>query len=162
MCGIAGFIGSGEEKTLMSMIEALKQRGPDDNGILLKDNVGFGHTRLSVIDLSSAGHQPMLNGDKTVALIYNGEIYNFKELKQKLKKLNKYLFRSNTDSEVILYLYEEYGEECFKMLNGMFAIAIYDFKSKKLILARDRMGRNLYTLACLTGHLFLGQRLNLY
>lgn len=85
MCGIAGFIGSGEEKTLMSMIEALKQRGPDDNGILLKDNVGFGHTRLSVIDLSSAGHQPMLNGDKTVALIYNGEIYNFKELKQKLK-----------------------------------------------------------------------------
>lgn len=159
MCGITGFIGSGGAEILKSMVETLKQRGPNDDGILLKGNVGLGHTRLSVIDLSKAGHQPMLNGDKTIALVYNGEIYNFRELRRELEELNKYPFKSNTDSEVILYMYEEYGEECFKMLNGMFAIAIYDFRSGKLILARDRMGEKPLYFGVFDGTFIFGSEI---
>ncbi len=141
MCGIAGFIGKGNKEILQAMTNAIKYRGPDDRGFFIKDNVGLAHCRLSIIDLSPAGHQPMSNLQGTIWIVFNGEIYNFQELREELIKKGKYKFRSQTDTEVIIYLYEEYGEEAFSKLNGMFALAIYDFRCGKLILARDRMGK---------------------
>ncbi|OHA51477.1 MAG: asparagine synthase (glutamine-hydrolyzing) [Candidatus Terrybacteria bacterium RIFCSPHIGHO2_02_41_19] len=139
MCGIAGFMGGGNRSDLENMIAAIKHRGPDNTGVFFVGDVGLAHARLSVIDLSERGHQPMFNDDKTIGIVFNGEIYNFKELRNELIKLG-YKFKSDTDTEVIIYLYEEFGESCFERLNGMFAIGLYDFKQKKLILARDRMG----------------------
>ena len=139
MCGIAGYYGRGSEKDVRSMVSSIKYRGPDDEGILVDGNVGLGHARLSIIDLSPAGHQPMSNEDKSVWVVFNGEIYNFQELKSQLK--SKHDFRSNTDTEVIIHLYEEMGEKVFSQLNGMFAIALFDKKNNTLILARDRMGK---------------------
>ena len=139
MCGIAGFTGGGNRSDLENMIAAIKHRGPDNTGVFFVGDVGLAHARLSVIDLSERGHQPMFNDDKTIGIVFNGEIYNFKELRNELIKLG-YKFKSDTDTEVIIYLYEEFGESCFERLNGMFAIGLYDFKQKKLILARDRMG----------------------
>jgi len=97
------------------------------------------HSRLSILDLSPAGHQPMKCGDDSVVVSYNGEVYNFKELREGLKKKG-HKFLSDTDTEVVVYLYKEYGEDCFKMLNGMFALAVYDKSKEKIILARDRLG----------------------
>lgn len=141
MCGIGGYIGQGNPQILKAMNNTLKHRGPDDEGIFYRRNVGFAHTRLSVLDVSKAGAQPMLNHDKTLIITFNGEIYNFQELKQEYLQDKKNFFRSKTDTEVILYLYERFGEACFKNLNGMFALAIYDFRDNSLILARDRMGQ---------------------
>jgi len=141
MCGIAGFIGKGSEADLGRMIGTLKHRGPDYQGTCLKDNVGLAHARLSIIDLSTSANQPFFNHDKSIALVFNGEIYNFQELKKELQKLNKYYFTTTSDTEVLLYLYEEYGEKLFDKINGMFAFAIYDFRKKHLLLARDRMGK---------------------
>ncbi len=141
VCGIAGYVGQGDQRVLGRMIAAIKYRGPDDRGVFVGGDVGLAHARLSIIDLSAQGHQPMFNDSKNIAVIFNGEIYNFEELKENLLKLGKYNFRSKTDTEVIIFLYQEYGEKCFEKLNGMFAIAIYDFNKNKLILARDRMGK---------------------
>jgi len=132
-------MGGGNRSDLENMIAAIKHRGPDNTGVFFVGDVGLAHARLSVIDLSERGHQPMFNDDKTIGIVFNGEIYNFKELRNELIKLG-YKFKSDTDTEVIIYLYEEFGESCFERLNGMFAIGLYDFKQKKLILARDRMG----------------------
>lgn len=140
MCGIAGFIGEGSRDELDRMITAIKYRGPDDKGIFCEGGVGLAHARLSIIDLSPAGHQPMFNYDRSIGIIFNGEIYNFKELRDKLIEKG-YKFKSNSDTEVIIYLYRDSGEACFEKMNGMFAIAIYDFRKNKLILARDRMGK---------------------
>ena len=140
MCGITGFVGSGSAEDLTKMIDKLLHRGPDDQGNILQNGVGMGHTRLSIIDTSFLGHQPMWNDKKDIAISFNGEIYNFRELKKRFALEKKYHFQSGTDTEVILHLYEELGEECFQELDGMFAIAIYDFKKGKLLLARDRIG----------------------
>ncbi|MDO8492461.1 MAG: asparagine synthase (glutamine-hydrolyzing) [bacterium] len=140
MCGIAGFIGKGDEKTLRDMIGTIRHRGPDDLGIYYENDVGFSHARLSILDLSSRGHQPMWNDKKDIVIIFNGEIYNFKELKTEFVLDKKYQFQSETDTEAILHLYEKFGEECFQKLDGMFAIAIYDLKKNRLLLARDRIG----------------------
>lgn len=140
MCGIAGFIGRGNQNDLEKMIAAIKHRGPDDEGFFVDGDVGLAHARLSIIDLSERGRQPMFNDDKTIGLVFNGEIYNFKELRNELIGFG-YKFKSDTDTEVIIYLYEKFGENCFSNLNGMFAIGLYDFKQKKLILVRDRMGK---------------------
>lgn len=139
MCGIAGYVGEGSEADLKKMISAMAYRGPDYFGFLNRGKVGFGHARLSVIDTSDFGRQPMETADKTVAVVFNGEIYNFQELRASLSK--KHRFVSKTDTEVILYAYKEYGEKCFEKLDGMFAIALYDFDKNKLILTRDRMGK---------------------
>jgi len=136
MCGINGF-NFKDQKLIEKMNEKIKHRGPDGHGIYLDNNFSLGHRRLSIIDLSEKGKQPMFNEDKSLCLIFNGEIYNFKELKEKLKN---HKFFSNTDSEVILHLYEEYKEDCLKYLNGIFSFAIYDIKNKELFLARDRIG----------------------
>jgi asparagine synthase (glutamine-hydrolysing) len=141
MCGITGFIGEGNEGNLRAMLLSIKHRGPDDEGILLRGNVGLAHARLSIIDLSASGHQPMLSDDQRVSIVFNGEIYNFKELRNELTKTGQYRFNGTSDTEVIIALYKEYGEKCFEKMNGMFAIAIYDFSRHALILARDRMGK---------------------
>lgn len=144
MCGITGFVGKGDERDLKAMLATLAHRGPDDEGTYFEHNVGLGHARLSIIDLSPSGHQPMWNSSRTIAIIFNGEIYNYRELK---KELGVYPFQSTSDTEVIIALYEKYGEACFAKLSGMFAIALYDAHRKKLVLARDRMGKKpLYWL----------------
>ncbi|MFA6467194.1 MAG: asparagine synthase (glutamine-hydrolyzing) [Patescibacteria group bacterium] len=139
MCGIAGYLGQGSQEILEKMTNTLYHRGPDDKGFLLDKNLAMGHRRLSIIDLSQAGRQPMTNEDGTVILILNGEIYNYRELRKQLKGQHKFI--SQTDTEVIIHLYEELGAQVFSKLNGMFAIALYDKKTKKLILARDRFGK---------------------
>ncbi|MGB3921688.1 MAG: asparagine synthase (glutamine-hydrolyzing) [Minisyncoccia bacterium] len=141
MCGITGFAGPGDRETLERMLEAIRHRGPDDSGIFLNNEVGLAHARLSIIDLSPTGHQPMFAPDESMALIFNGEIYNFRALREELEKTKKYHFRGTSDTEVIINLYLEFGEKVFEKLNGMFAIALYDFKKSLLILARDRMGK---------------------
>ena len=141
MCGIAGFVGRGDQDILQNMIDTLRHRGPDDQGVFVLDNIGLAHARLSILDLSQAGHQPMFSADQKIAVVFNGEIYNFLELKQELVKLNKYKFISQTDTEVIIYGYQEWGEAVFAKLNGMFAIAIYDWRQHKLVLVRDRLGQ---------------------
>jgi len=144
MCGICGQINlnneSVDENLLKSMTSCLLHRGPDDEGIYLKNNVGLGHRRLSIIDLSPLAHQPMSNEDGTIWIVYNGEIYNFPELREDLRKKG-HIFRSKSDTETIIHLYEEYGAECLKYLRGMFAFALWDEKSQSLFLARDRIGK---------------------
>jgi asparagine synthase (glutamine-hydrolysing) len=120
------------------MMRALTHRGPDDEGIYLNDQVVLGHRRLSIIDLNS-GHQPISNEDGSVWIVFNGEIYNFRELRAGLLARG-HVFRTNTDTEVIVHLYEEHGPDCVTRLNGMFALAIWDDRNKSLILSRDRVG----------------------
>lgn len=139
MCGIAGFIGNGTRADLERMVSTITHRGPDDSGIFHEKNVAFGHTRLSILDLSASGHQPMFDVEKKTCLVFNGEIYNFLTLREELRTLG-YTFASNSDTEVILLLYKHYKEASFSKLNGMFALGIYDFEQQKLILARDRTG----------------------
>lgn len=148
MCGIAGFLGSGNEDNLWQMIKAINYRGPDYQGISLIENLGFAHARLSIIDTDSRSHQPFFNSEKTLAIVFNGEIYNFLDIKNELLKTNKYTFKTSSDTEVLLYAYAEYGIECLQKIHGMFAFAIYDFAKKELFLAKDRMGKKplYYTL----------------
>jgi asparagine synthase (glutamine-hydrolysing) len=150
MCGIVGFLTSKatnvpEYDVLQKMRDILIHRGPDDYGEYLRplDEKGpfvfLGHRRLSIIDLTG-GHQPLSNEEGTVWVIFNGEIYNFKELREELK-CRGHQFRTHSDTEVIAHAYEEYKEGCFRYLNGMFAIAIWDEERKRLVLARDRLGK---------------------
>ena len=143
MCGIAGIFHLRNHhdvslESIKRMINVLRHRGPDESGIYLDDCVGLGHTRLSILDLSK-GSQPIYNEDKTLWIIYNGEVFNYIELKDYLIKKGHH-FYTNTDTEVILHLYEEYGSSCLDKLNGQFAFAIWDFRNKELFLARDRVG----------------------
>jgi len=149
MCGICGVLDYKgaiiKEGLLLCMCQAMRHRGPDDEGIFINGHndgvsVGLGHRRLKIIDLYKTGHQPMSNEDKTIWLVFNGEIYNFKELKTELLKKN-HIFQSNTDTECVIHLYEEYGEDCVSYLRGMFTFAIWDRKRECLMLARDRIGK---------------------
>jgi asparagine synthase (glutamine-hydrolysing) len=146
MCGIAGIIsrdGEVDEDTLDRMTASMKHRGPDDGGVFVdrRDGfaVGLGNRRLSIIDLSAAGHQPMCNETADVWLVYNGELYNNAELRSTLENRG-HIYRSRIDTETIIHTYEEFGLECFKKLNGMFALALYDIRRRRVVLARDRMG----------------------
>jgi asparagine synthase (glutamine-hydrolysing) len=150
MCGIVGFLTTKtvhipECEILRKMRDVLIHRGPDDAGEYIRpiDEKGpfvfLGHRRLSIIDLSG-GHQPLSNEDETIWVVFNGEIYNFQELKSRLENLG-HRFKTNSDTEVIAHAYEEYKENCFRYFNGMFAIGIWDEKGKRLILARDRLGK---------------------
>lgn len=144
MCGICGKINLNnepiDEALLRKMTSCLSHRGPDDEGLYIKGNVGLGHRRLSIIDLSQFAHQPMSNEDGTIWIVYNGEIYNFLELRDVLIKKG-HTFRSRSDTETIIHLYEEYGPECLVYLKGMFAFALWDVKKQLLFLARDRIGK---------------------
>jgi asparagine synthase (glutamine-hydrolysing) len=142
MCGIAGVVnsepGGVEAATIHRMCQSIVHRGPDDEGIFVKDGAGLGVRRLSVIDLTG-GHQPVFNEDKTICVVYNGEIYNFPELRLELEGRG-HRFYTLTDTEVIVHLYEEMGRDCVQKLRGMFAFAIYDTRNRRLLLARDRLG----------------------
>jgi asparagine synthase (glutamine-hydrolysing) len=144
MCGIAGIINFVEPnidcaETVRKMTVALQHRGPDASGFFSEKNVYIGHRRLSIIDLSESA-QPMDNEDGSVRIVFNGEIYNYPELREEMLECG-HDFRSSGDTETIVHLYEEYGDKCIEKLNGMFALAIYDLKKRKIILARDRMGQ---------------------
>lgn len=143
MCGICGkmeFDRSAlvERELIGSMLHTIRHRGPDDEGIYLSTQVGLGHRRLSIIDLQ-AGHQPLSNEDGTVWVVFNGEIYNYQELRSFLVAKG-HIFRTESDTEVIVHLYEELGQDCFSRLRGMFAIALWDNGRRLLLLARDRVG----------------------
>lgn len=153
MCGIAGKLYLDglrpvEASLIQKMTDVIAHRGPDGEGMHVSGPVGLGHRRLSIIDLSAAGAQPMCNEDATVWIVFNGEIYNFPELRATLVQRG-HTFRSATDTEVIIHLYEEYGVDCLQHLRGMFAFAIWDARERTLFLARDRVGiKPLYY--CLT------------
>jgi asparagine synthase (glutamine-hydrolysing) len=121
------------------MNDAISHRGPDDEGIYAKQHIAFGHRRLSILDLSESGAQPMFNDDGSVLIVFNGEIYNYLELRRDLVK-SGHQFHSGTDTEVIIHAYEEYGPDCVKLFNGMWAFAIYDFRSDIFFASRDRFG----------------------
>jgi asparagine synthase (glutamine-hydrolysing) len=144
MCGICGVLsldGSPVTKPVVqAMAQSLVHRGPDGSGVYVNDNVGLGHTRLRIIDLSSAAQQPMPNEDGTLWIVFNGEVYNYRELRESLKA-SGHPFRSHSDTEVILHLYEEKGEGCVEELDGMFAFALWDARRRRLFLARDRVGK---------------------
>ena len=138
MCGINGF--NFKDKNLIEkMNQITKHRGPDDDGIFIDSGWSLGHNRLSIIDLSKAGSQPMISDDGKFVIIYNGEIYNFVEIKKELQKIG-YKFKSRTDTEVVLCAYQEWGDKCLQKFNGMFALAILDTQTRELFLARDRIG----------------------
>jgi asparagine synthase (glutamine-hydrolysing) len=146
MCGISGLINCGDDETLRRMTAVQAHRGPDDSGIWSQrfsdgTYLGLGSRRLAIIDLSPSGHMPMCNEDRSVWITYNGEIYNFRDLRRELESKG-HRFASDTDTEVILHLYEEWGEECVTRLNGMFAFAICDlrFGTPRVFLARDHFG----------------------
>src|ERR1051326_6674343 len=144
MCGICGYFWRGEVQRplpLKKMNDTMVHRGPDDGGIweTADGRVGLANRRLAIIDLSSAGHQPMANEDRTVWIAYNGEVYNFEALRREL--IGKgHRFRSRTDTETLVHLYEEHGDEMVRYLRGMFAFAIWDEKRRRLFIARDRLG----------------------
>ena len=145
MCGIVGKYNyrTGEPvspELIRSMCERIVYRGPDDGGVHVEGAVGLGHRRLSIIDLSELGHQPMASRDQSIWITYNGEVYNFQDLRKDLEEKG-YIFQSNCDTEVILYLYREYGTDCLRYLRGMFAFAIWDREKSQLFLARDRIGK---------------------
>ncbi len=147
MCGIAGFVGISDKPLLKRMCDIITHRGPDDYGIFIDRNVGLGNRRLSIIDVKG-GHQPLQNENGTITITYNGEIYNYLDLKAELEKKG-HKFRTKSDTEAIIHAYEEYGERCPEKLRGMFAIAIWDSRNKSLFLARDRLGKKplYYTYA---------------
>jgi len=143
MCGIAGILSPSDRVDLAEinrMTESLRHRGPDDSGVHLNNQVALGNRRLSIIDLSPLAHQPMFSTDRRFCIVYNGEIYNYQEIREELQKRG-HSFRSNSDTEVILKSYEEYGPECLQRLRGMFAFAIWDEREKLLFAARDRLGK---------------------
>lgn len=143
MCGIVGFLKIGNRDQLKISVDSIKHRGPDDDGIEWFDalNSGFGHTRLSIIDLSPAGHQPMFNDDKSLCIVFNGEIYNYKDIEAELREANpKLTLFSNSDTEILLKSYEFWGDECLNKLNGMFAFGILNLKTGEFFAARDRLG----------------------
>ncbi|MCK5299974.1 MAG: asparagine synthetase B, partial [Candidatus Aenigmarchaeota archaeon] len=138
MCGITGFVGFSDKRLIKKMTDSIKHRGPDGCGYYINDSVCLGHRRLSIID-TSTGDQPMYNEEGDVVVVFNGEIYNYLELRKNLSA-KKHKFKSNSDTEVLVHLWEEYGKDMVKKLRGMFAFAIWDDSKKVLFTARDHIG----------------------
>lgn len=144
MCGIVGFIShtmeDGEKKRILEgMNSRISHRGPDDDGLFVEGSIALAMRRLAILDLTPLGHQPMIDRNLGYALVYNGEIYNYRELRKELEQEN-HTFLGGSDTEVVLHAYAHWGYEAFRRFNGMFAMAIWDFREKKLLLARDRVG----------------------
>jgi asparagine synthase (glutamine-hydrolysing) len=163
MCGICGLLYHDPTRLVPAslvkrMASTISNRGPDDEGIWTSQNIGLGFRRLSIIDLSPAGHQPMVNEDNSIWIVFNGEIYNFPELRQELIQKG-HTFRSRTDTETILHLWEEEGERCVERLRGMFAFALWDSKQQSLFLARDREGKKPLFYAALPDRLIFGSEI---
>lgn len=164
MCGINGIAFSSrsgrqiDERVLSAMRDVITHRGPDDRGIYIKANIGLGHRRLSIVDVAH-GHQPMFSSDKSVTLIYNGEIYNHIDYRAELEAKG-YKYQTTSDTETILYLYQEYGFQCVEKLRGMFAFAIWDENQDQLFIARDRLGiKPLYYVHDSEGNLFFASEI---
>lgn len=164
MCGINGIAYSTrsgrqiDEQLLTRMRDVQTHRGPDDAGNFVEGQIGFGHRRLSIVDVSHGG-QPMFNHDKSIVIIYNGEVYNHADYREELEAKG-YIFQNNSDTETIIHLYEEYGENCVEKLRGMFAFAIWDRTKKELFIARDRLGvKPLYYVHDEQGSLFFGSEI---
>jgi len=162
MCGIAGIVGSEDAggisyDVLHRMCQTLVHRGPDDEGLFIKSGAALGMRRLRIIDLAG-GHQPVFNEDRTIWVVFNGEIYNFRELRKELEDQG-HRFRTNTDTEVIVHLYEELGPDCVHKLRGMFAFALFDEQNRRLLLARDRLGIKPLHYAQVGGKLFFGSEI---
>jgi asparagine synthase (glutamine-hydrolysing) len=162
MCGICGIYHYGNdgpvsEATLRRMTDVIAHRGPDDDGFYLNGRVGLGHRRLSIIDVAG-GHQPIFNEDGTVAIIFNGEVYNYRELAA-LVEARGHQLRTRSDTETIVHLYEEFGAQCVAMLRGMFAFALWDERRRVLLLARDRLGKKPLYYADGDGRLVFGSEL---
>ena len=141
MCGICGYVGTNQPELLKAMCDAMVHRGPDDEGFWhsREERVGLGHRRLSIIDLTAAGHQPMANENETAWISYNGEIYDFAPLRGNLVDRG-HRFRGGSDTEVLLHLYEEDGLDLLQKINGMYAFAIWDTRQRRLFIARDHAG----------------------
>lgn len=164
MCGINGIAFSSrsgrqvDERVLCAMRDVITHRGPDDRGIYIKANIGLGHRRLSIVDVAH-GHQPMFNSDKSQTLVFNGEVYNHGDYRDELEAKG-YKYQTTSDTETILYLYEEYGFECVDKLRGMFAFAIWDENENQLFIARDRVGiKPLYYVHDDAGNLFFASEI---
>lgn len=160
MCGIAGIVsasGAVDEPTIHEMCQQIVHRGPDDEGIFVKDGAGLGMRRLSIIDLAG-GHQPLFNEDGSVGIVFNGEVYNFPDLRPELEQQG-HVFRTHSDTEVIVHLYEQYGAGCVEKLRGMFAFAIYDSNKRRLLLARDRLGKKPLHYALSNGRLLFASEM---
>jgi asparagine synthase (glutamine-hydrolysing) len=162
MCGIAGIVRSDgapvDRELLARMNEAIRHRGPDEDGFYLSDGVGLAMRRLAIIDLKG-GQQPIHNHDRTAWIVFNGEIYNYRELRAQLEKLG-HRFYTDSDTEAIVHAYDQYGTDCPKYLRGMFAFAIWDERAKSLFLARDRVGKKPLLYAELDGELVFGSEFN--
>ena len=158
MCGIVGIVRNDgkavDEAVLSRMCTAIRHRGPDDDGFYFNAPVGLGMRRLSIIDIAG-GQQPIHNQDRTAWIVFNGEIYNYLELREKLEKLG-HAFYTNSDTEVVVHAYDQYGSECPKHLRGMFAFAIWDERTQELLLARDRVGKKPLLYAHVNGQLIFG------
>ncbi len=144
MCGIAGVLYAdshrcADRNVLQQMGDAIAHRGPDGEGFFRSNNVGLIHRRLAIIDLAG-GDQPIANEDESVQVVFNGEIYNYPELRQQLESRG-HVFRTNSDTEVLVHLYEDFGKDLVKHLRGMFAFALWDARQRKLMLARDHLGQ---------------------
>ncbi|HQH11630.1 MAG TPA: asparagine synthetase B, partial [Candidatus Sumerlaeota bacterium] len=145
MCGITGYLNLKkgqlpQQDILRRMNACLIHRGPDDEGYYFGNHVALAHRLLSIIDLVS-GRQPIFNEDGSIAIVFDGEIYNFAEIRKELETTGRHRFATNSDTETIVHLYEEEGEQCLQKLNGMFAFALWDERRERLFCARDRMGQ---------------------
>ena len=162
MCGITGQFNFQrrepvEPETIRRMADSIAHRGPDDEGYFISGPLGLGFRRLSIIDLAG-GHQPMSDAEETVWIVFNGEIYNFKELRAELEQRG-HRFRTSSDTEVIIHGYKEWGTEVFNHLNGMFGLAIWDVRRKRLVVARDAMGIKLIYYRIADGQLTFGSEI---
>src|SRR5881296_3728046 len=162
MCGIAGQFNflrrePVEHETLVRMTESIRHRGPDDEGYFFEGAIGLGFRRLSIIDLAG-GHQPMSDAEASVWITFNGEIYNYKELRAELQSKG-HQFRTNSDTEVIIHGYKEWGTDVFNHLNGMFGVAIWDVRNQRLVVARDAMGIKLIYYKIDNGRLTFGSEI---
>src|SRR5207245_563998 len=164
MCGIVGIVGSSshpvDEAVVRSMNDALWHRGPDDDGYLVRDQVGLGMRRLSIIDVAG-GRQPIHNEDKSVWAVFNGEIYNYDELREDLQRRGHH-FYTRSDTETLVHLYEEYGEMGVSRLRGMFSYALWDERRNRLVIARDRLGIKPLYYAQFAGHLYFASELKAF
>lgn len=158
MCGICGFTGQPDEQTIKKMTNLIYHRGPDEDGFYSDQQVSLAMRRLSIVDIYS-GHQPVHNEDKTIWVVFNGEIYNFEYLRDSLGKKGHRFYTDHSDTEVLVHLYEDYGLDFVKELNGMFAIALWDIKKETLILVRDRMGVKPLFYASTGGNLVFGSEI---
>jgi asparagine synthase (glutamine-hydrolysing) len=158
MCGICGFTGKQDEASLKRMTETIVHRGPDDDGFYTDGKVNLGMRRLSIIDVET-GQQPIHNEDKNLWTVFNGEIYNFIEIREELLKKGHTFYTDHSDTELIVHLYEEYGEEFIHKINGMFAIALWDNTEERLLLIRDRMGVKPLFYTIVNGNLIFGSEI---